>query len=827
MSSPPKDAGTSHSRLLSAQDAGEAGGGSGTSSNPQSRRTSSSRPGIDRPLSTNTIAALRDQFEQYGSPPKIPNIPPRASGTATEDITPAQFATPETAAGSTSTDKQRLDAVSHALSTSPGTDYFAKQGTVAASGTSTPGPSGNPATSIEELTDAQKAMIVGRHLVDKEGQQKARRESQNPDQDSRNGIADMLKNVLFNRKKDGEEDTEQAENTQGEGGPVISEPQDFPMPFGLQGGDVTHDLYKWQRNALANAPNNPMNLKRSKSAGQLSNLGNDSSASAFNADDGDESHDDVDDPTFDIKKIRTPGGFRRNYINRKQADNGSAIGRDSPLPQRPQHHRATSSFVDFLSLYGHFGGLDLEEIDESEEDKLQEEEALEEAERGIPEGTLASRHADERTPLLKRTDTRARIARKRASMADQRGEATVTQAVLMLLKSFVGTGILFLGRAFFNGGMVFSIVVLLSVAMISLYCFLLLVKTRLVVPGSFGDMGGVLYGPWLRIAILTSITLSQIGFVAAYTIFVAENLVAFILAVTDCRVYIPVALMIFSQILVYLPLAMFRNIHKLSGTALVADAFILIGIVYIFSEEIIQLKNHGLGDIVLFNEKNFPLLIGTAVFSFEGVGLVIPITEAMKEPERFPAVLSGVMIFVALLFGGAGALGYAAYGKDISTVVLVNLPQENRFVNVVQFLYSIAIMLSTPLQLFPAVRIMEQGIFDVKSGKYSNRVKWQKNIFRSLTVLGCALISWAGARDLDKFVSLIGSSACVPLCFCYPPLLHLKAVAKTRKARALDITLITFGVVMAVYTTVQTVIMLMNGNAGGAPPNYGKCKPPV
>lgn len=68
--------------------------------------------------------------------------------------------------------------------------------------------------------------------------------------------------------------------------------------------------------------------------------------------------------------------------------------------------------------------------------------------------------------------------------------------------------------------------------------------------------------------------------------------------------------MIFAQIAVYLPLAMFRNIHKLSGTALIADAFILVGIVYIFSQEIIQLKDHGLGDIVLFNEQNFPLLIG-------------------------------------------------------------------------------------------------------------------------------------------------------------------------------------------------------------------------
>ena len=44
----------------------------------------------------------------------------------------------------------------------------------------------------------------------------------------------------------------------------------------------------------------------------------------------------------------------------------------------------------------------------------------------------------------------------------------------------------------------------------------------------------------------------------------------------------------------------------------------------------------------------------TAVFSFEGVGLVIPITEAMKEPQKFPKVLSAVMVFVAFLFGSAG-----------------------------------------------------------------------------------------------------------------------------------------------------------------------------
>jgi len=41
---------------------------------------------------------------------------------------------------------------------------------------------------------------------------------------------------------------------------------------------------------------------------------------------------------------------------------------------------------------------------------------------------------------------------------------------------------------------------------------------------AFPDIGGALYGPYMRIAILSSIVVSQLGFVSAYTIFVAENL---------------------------------------------------------------------------------------------------------------------------------------------------------------------------------------------------------------------------------------------------------------------------------------------------------------
>lgn len=69
-----------------------------------------------------------------------------------------------------------------------------------------------------------------------------------------------------------------------------------------------------------------------------------------------------------------------------------------------------------------------------------------------------------------------------------------------------------------------------------------------------------------------------------------------------------------------------------------------------------------------------------------------------------------------------------------------------------------AILLSTPLQLFPAIRIMENGLFS-KSGKTDYKIKWEKNFFRFIIVFFCVGISWLGARDLDKFVAFVGSFA--------------------------------------------------------------------
>jgi solute carrier family 36 (proton-coupled amino acid transporter) len=82
------------------------------------------------------------------------------------------------------------------------------------------------------------------------------------------------------------------------------------------------------------------------------------------------------------------------------------------------------------------------------------------------------------------------------------------------------------------------------------------------------------------------------------------------MSVTKCATLIPIQLLIFSQLIVFLPLAMVRNLAKLSITALIADAFILVGIVYIGWNEVLVIMEKGVAPIKLFNEKDFPLLIG-------------------------------------------------------------------------------------------------------------------------------------------------------------------------------------------------------------------------
>lgn len=489
--------------------------------------------------------------------------------------------------------------------------------------------------------------------------------------------------------------------------------------------------------------------------------------------------------------INIPGGFRREFIINK------SLKKNKTPPSF-----LTNNFLEFLLIYGHYAGEDLnsdgEESDDDDDDAIVDEES----------SLLERRRNSFRSNLV--------IPKRKKT-----GSASVAKTYFLLFKSLVGSGILFLPRAFYNGGLLFSLIALTTFGALTYFCYYVLIKSKNKLRlSSFGELGYKTYGSTLKICILISIIASQLGFVGTYILFTAENLQSFLNEKFNWNV--SPAKIVFFQCLFLIPLTLIRNLTKLSFISLVSSICIVVGLLIIFYFTGLNLVENGVGpNIVKFNSKSWSMLIGVAVTSFEGIGLILPIESSMKNPEKFPQVLSISMILITSLFVTIGTIGYTSFGDEIKSIIILNLPQGNVFVQSIMVLYSLAVFLSAPLQLFPAIKIGESVIFNkgevtgklYRSGKNDPQIKWLKNLFRAVSVIVICTIAYLNAENIDKFVSFNGCFACIPLVYIYPPLIHLKTLdskSLTRKERTLmyfDYSLIAVGIVTVIYTTYQIVFL--------------------
>ncbi|KAI1363158.1 transmembrane amino acid transporter [Xylaria arbuscula] len=477
-----------------------------------------------------------------------------------------------------------------------------------------------------------------------------------------------------------------------------------------------------------------------------------------------------------VNEQLAPGGFRRAFLRNKKKNQAWA----ARLP-------ITRNFAEFLDLYGNFAGEDL--ADSDDEAIIDDEE----------EGGQGEQEAGERRPLLG--------SRRSTRSSAKTATAGTLKTFGTLLKAFIGTGIMFLPKAFENGGLLFSSITMVVVSVLTMLAFHLLLACKAKYGKGYGEMGEAIVGNWMRLVVLSSITLSQLGFVTSGIVFVAENMNSFLEAVTQGRNPLSPTQLILIQVLVLIPLSYIRNISRLGFIAVFADACILIGVSYIYYYDIAHLASHGMdSSVVFFNPSRYTLMIGSAIFTFEGIGLILPIKDSMAKPEHFEWLLGLIMFLITIIFTAVGALCYATFGKDTSIEIINNYPQTSKLVNAIQFLYSLAVLGGNPVQLFPALQILEKGIFGHRSGKRSLRTKWKKNSFRSAMVLVCGGVAIIGTGNLDKFVALIGSFACVPLVYIYPAFLHYKGVATSRAAKIGDIIFMIVGLVAMIFTTIVTII---------------------
>jgi amino acid permease len=176
--------------------------------------------------------------------------------------------------------------------------------------------------------------------------------------------------------------------------------------------------------------------------------------------------------------------------------------------------------------------------------------------------------------------------------------------------------------SFVSGGLILSIVLMLILSILCVLAFQILVKTQQQVGGSYGDVAQHLYGPWLKHLIHFFLCISQMGFVASYLIFISENIGIVVDTINHCNAPFEPKYYIWIVLIAIIPITWTRKIARLSYVAIIADTFIAFGLICILYFCSNQIAQNGIGkNIIMVNQNTFGLMIGTAVFSFEGIGM--------------------------------------------------------------------------------------------------------------------------------------------------------------------------------------------------------------
>lgn len=115
------------------------------------------------------------------------------------------------------------------------------------------------------------------------------------------------------------------------------------------------------------------------------------------------------------------------------------------------------------------------------------------------------------------------------------------------------------------------------------------------------------------------------GFMCGGTIFIVQNVIEAIRALSHDTIHLSSGAVFIFLAIILMPLVLIRNIAKLSPTALLSDVLIVAGLIVLLAYDFIEIFESGTPTVGpninwWFNSANYSVFIGTAVYSFEGIG---------------------------------------------------------------------------------------------------------------------------------------------------------------------------------------------------------------
>jgi len=384
-------------------------------------------------------------------------------------------------------------------------------------------------------------------------------------------------------------------------------------------------------------------------------------------------------------------------------------------------------------------------------------------------------------------------------------------AVLGVIKGMVGPAILYLPHGFAKTGYALALPILLLATSLYLYsqrCLLqawrvesmkaeepqLLLIVRSTSLSKFTARREVLSFPELahrafglhgETAVKTGIALMQAGICLTYLIFVPHNLHTSIHYLTGHS--ISPRLLLIVMVGIQIPLSWIQDIRKLAFTNCTANVLILYGLMLCLcfafheatggSENPLETVRDRMGQLEPFASEWW-LFVGTSVLLFEGsVTLLVPLQESVileEDRRKFAGVYPQVIMAIIGFYIFFGMSCWVSFGNDVNIVLKTSLP-SGLFATSVQLAYSLAVILTFPLQSYPALEIAAKSISYAlihEHGWRKDSCFTRRSVISSFLVIALAIVAVTAMNSLDRVIALMGSLLGCPVAFVIPPLIH-------------------------------------------------------
>jgi len=412
--------------------------------------------------------------------------------------------------------------------------------------------------------------------------------------------------------------------------------------------------------------------------------------------------------------------------------------------------------------------------------------------------------------------------------------------IIHLLKGNIGTGILAMPSAIQNSGLVAGTVGLVFLSVFCVTCMHMLVnsagklcrrtgKSSMTYPdvaehafasGSFPVLKR--FKNVARRFIIVFLCLTQLGFCCVYFVFVSESLKMVMdhhFSEMNSKIYMAIILV------PMLLLCSIRNLKYLSPISMLANLLQMVGLGLTFFYLFKDLPS-------TWERKAFatwgqlPLYFGTAIYAFEGIGVVLPLENQMREPRAmrgWNGVLNTSMVIVTCLYIAIGFFGYLKYGEMVKGAITLNLPVEEWLAQMIIIMMALAIFFSYGLQFYVPLELMLPTMKEKVPENYHVPAEF---VLRYTIVLVTFSLA-AAIPNLGDLISLVGAFSSSTLALMAPTAIYL--IVNYEDLRGVRGRVIIFanvflfmvgfiGMVAGTYVSVGNIVDHLTGGGDHIPP---------